>query len=647
MSLTFTHLFGTGKIGKLAVRNRVVMLPLSTNFPNENGGVTTELIDYYAERAKGGAGVIIVEGAAVDFPVGRNGAVKLRCDQVNFVPGLSRLADAIHLYGAKALIQIQHAGSSTNREKAFGGQPVAPSEIRNSEGLITAKGLSVEEIEKIIADFVKTARFAGQAGFDGVEVHAAHSYLLAQFLTPIFNRRTDEYGGTFVKRARFLLEILKGIRQEAGSNFIISVRMNGDEFTEGGLNVEDAKKIAVLLEDATADVLNVSTGLTQHSENLTACYPQGWRVYLAREIKQAVNIPVIASGNIRDPQFAEQVLSGGEADFIGLARGLLADPYWPSKAARGDSARIRRCISCNIGCTGRRIFGDRSIRCTVNPDVGREGRQNHGACTAANRKKVVVIGAGAAGLNAALEAKKRGHSVVVFEKGSDIGGLINIASVPCGKKAIQSYAEYLRDSIQEQQIEICYQEEATFEKVRSLNADAVVFASGSRAVIPDGIPGVRNENVLTAHEVLSGKLEFKNENIIILGGGSIGCEVADLLAGDNRVTVIEMLGELAVETERLSRAELLKRLDDMHVNTMRESRLEEITPNRVTVIQNNVLHELPADHVILAVGVIPVVPEWVERLREEGIEHYIIGDALTPGRLIDAVSQGAAIGRFI
>jgi len=393
MSFTFTQLFRKGKIGELEVRNRIVMLPMSTNFPNENGGVTTELIDYYAERAKGGAGVIIVEGAAVDFPVGRNGATKLRCDQVNFVPGLSRLADAIHLYGAKALIQMQHAGSSTNREKTFGRQPVAPSQIKNSAGQIIAKKLSIDEIEMIVSEFVKTARFAQEAGFDGVEVHAAHSYLIAQFLTPIFNRRTDKYGGTFTKRARFLLEIMKGIRQEVGSKFIISVRMNGDEFTEGGLTVEDAKKIAVLLEEATADVLNISTGLTQHSENLSPCYPQGWRVYLAREIKRAVKIPVIASGNIRDPQFAEQVLSGGEADFIGLARGLLADPYWPAKAARGDIGKIRKCISCNIGCTGRRIFGDRSIKCTVNPDVGQEGRQNHCACTAADRKQVVVIGA--------------------------------------------------------------------------------------------------------------------------------------------------------------------------------------------------------------------------------------------------------------
>ncbi len=645
MPLTFTHLFRPGKIGKREVRNRIVMLPLSTNFPNENGGVTTELIDYYAERAKGGAGLIIVEGAAVDFPRGRNGAVKLRCDQVNFVPGLSRLVDAIHLYGAKALIQIQHAGSSTNREKAFGHQPVAPSEIRNPAGQVAAKELSVEEIEKIIADFVKTSRFAQQAGFDGVEVHAAHSYLIAQFLTPIFNRRTDEYGGSFAKRARFLLEIVERIRRETGSTFIISVRMNGDEFTEGGLNVEDAKKIALLLEEATADVLNISTGLTQHSENLTLCYPQGWRVYLAGEIKGAVKIPVIASGNIREPQFAEQVLSGGEADFIGLARGLLADPYWPAKAAQGDSARIRRCISCNIGCTGRRIYGDRAIRCSVNPDVGQEGRQN--CCPGTGRKKVVVIGAGAAGLNAALEAKKRGHSVVVLERGSEIGGLLNIAAVPCGKKVIQSYVEYLRDSIQEQQIEIRYQEEATFEKVRSFSPDAVVVASGSRAIVPEGIPGVRNPNVLTAHDVLSGTHALKNENIIILGGGSVGCEVADFLAPDNQVTVIEMLGELAAETERLSRAELLKRLDNLHVTIMREARLEEITPSKVTVRKNGTLHELPADHVILAVGVIPVVPEWVERLREEGIEHYIIGDALAPARLIDAVSQGTAIGRLI
>ncbi|MHC1761441.1 MAG: FAD-dependent oxidoreductase [Negativicutes bacterium] len=646
MPVMFPNLFSKRKIGPVEVRNRIVMLPLSTNFPNESGGVTKELIDYYAERAKGGVGVIIVEGAAVDYPRGKNGATKLRCDQVEFIPGLSRLTDAIHLYGAKALLQVQHAGSSTSPEKTFGHQPVAPSVVRKN-GEITATELSVEEIDKIIADFVKIARYSKAAGFDGVEVHGAHSYLIAQFLTPIFNKRTDEYGGDLPNRARMLLEIVQRIRREVGPKFIIAVRINGDEFTAGGLNVEDAKKIAVLLEEATADILDISTGLTQHSENLSMYWAQGWRVYLAKEIKQGVKIPVIAGGNIRDPQFAEDVLAKGDADFIGLARGLVADPYWPNKAAKGETDKIRKCISCNIGCTERRISGICSIKCSVNPDVGQEGRSSVAVASGTKHKKVIVIGAGAAGLNVALEAKKRGHEVVVLEKGSDIGGLVNIASAPFGKQAMQSYVAYLRNSIQEQNLKINFNEEATFERVSGLNPDVVVFATGSRSIIPAGIPGIRNENVLTAHDVLRNGMTFKNKNLVIIGGGSIGCETADFLAENNKVAIVEMLSELAADAEKVNRADLLKRLNQLGVNIMLETRLKEVGLEKVLVRSKGQLQEIAADFVILAVGVVPALPEWAGKISENGIDSFIIGDARMPGKLINAVSQGAAVGRLI
>lgn len=641
----FPNLFRKGKIGNLEVRNRVVMLPMSTNFPNENGAVTKELIDYYAERAKGGAGVIIVESAAVDYPRGKNGATKLRCDQVNFVPSFSRLADAIHLYGAKVLLQIQHAGFSTSPEKTYGHQPVAPSDVKKN-GEITARELSVEEIRKIIDDFVKTARYCQQAGFDGVEVHAAHSYLLAEFLAPIFNKRTDEYGGDLTKRARILLEIVQRIRRETGPKFIIGVRMNGDDFTDGGVTVEDAQKIAVLLEEATVNILDISTGLTQHSENLSMYWPQGWRVYLAKAIKQVVKIPVIAGGNIRDPQFAEEVLAKGDADFIGLARGLLADPYWPAKAAEGATDKIRKCLSCNIGCTDRRIGGVGAIRCSVNPDVGQEGSPV-ATVSGTKKKKVVAIGAGAGGLTAALEAQKRGHEVVVLEKESEIGGVVNIAAVPFGKQVMQSYVAYLRNSLQEHNLKINFNTEATFEKVTGLNPDVVVFATGSRSIIPAGIPGIRNENVLTAHDVLRKTRTFKDKKLVIIGGGSVGCETADFLAENNKVTIIEMLGELAADAQKQNRADLLKRLGQLGVNIMLETRLEEVRPDKVLVESEGQLQEITADFVILAVGAVPELPEWAGKIKENGIDFFVIGDARMPGKLINAVSQGTAIGRLI
>lgn len=648
MGMIFPNLFSKGKIGKTEIRNRIVMLPMSTNFPNENGGVTNELVDYYAERAKGGVGLVIVESAGVDYPRGKNGAVKLRCDQVNFIPGLSRLADAIHLYRAKALIQLQHAGSSTTREKTYGQQPVAPSTIENSAGQILARELTPAEIENIVADFAKAAVVAQEAGFDGVEVHGAHSYLIAQFLTPYFNKRTDEYGGTYAKRARFILEVIRSIRQKTGPNFIISARINGHEFTEGGLDVQDAKRLAVLLEKASVDILNISTGLTQHSDNLSMYYPQGWRVYLASEIRQAVKIPVITSGGIRDPQFAEDVLTRGEADFIGLGRGLIADPSWPAKAARGNTTKIRKCISCNVGCTGRRIFGSRSITCTVNPDVGQESRAAVYSCLCSQKRNVVVIGAGAAGINAAVEAKRRGHSVDVIEKGKEIGGLLNLAAVPYGKEILRSYIEYLRELAKEHNLRIHFNEEASLERVSSFNPDAVIFATGSRAIIPAGIPGIRNGHVIVAHDVLRRKIDIKNKNIVILGGGSVGCETADFLAENNKVTIIEMLSQLAPEAEKLNRADLLRRLEKLQVNVMLETRLNEVGLEKVIVKSpESQLQEIHADFVVLAVGAVPVLPEWAEQIRDRGIDCYVIGDACIPGQLQNAVSQGIAAGRSI
>ena len=641
----YSNLFSKGKIGKSVVRNRIVMLPMSTNLPNENGAVTKELIDYYAERAKGGAGLIIVESAAVDYPRGKNGATKLRCDQVNFVPGFSRLADAIHLYGAKVILQVQHAGSSTSREKALGSQPVAPSAITKNGEVIAAQ-LSIEEIKDIIASFVRTAKYCKEAGFDGVEVHAAHSYLLAQFLTETFNKRTDEYGGDLSKRSRILLEIVQGIRQEVGPDFVIAVRLNGDDFTSGGMTVDDAKEVAILLQKASVDILDISTGLTQHSENLSMYWQQGWRVYLAKAIKQVVDIPVIAGGNIRDPHFADEVVARGDADFVGLARGLLADPYWPNKAFRGEVDRIRPCISCNIGCTDRRIGGIGSIRCTVNPDVGQEGRQ-HNSVGCADKKKIVVIGAGAAGLNAALEAKRRGHEVIILEKGNDVGGVLNIASIPFGKQAIQRYVNYLRDCLTQADLRISFNEEATFEKINSYNPDAVVIATGSRSIIPSDIPGIADDIVVTSHDVLGQKVMLTGKNIAIIGGGSIGCEVADFLAENNKVTLIEMRGELAADIQKQNRVDLLKRLDAFGVNSMLDTQLKEIFSDKIRVSSNGQLKEISVDFVVLAVGVVPALPEWAGKVLESQIDSFVIGDALLPSKLIDAVSQGVAVGRLV
>lgn len=647
MTISFPELFKKGRIGKTEIRNRIVMVPMSTNFPSESGGVTNELIDYYAERAKGGVGLVIVESACVDFPVGRNGATKLRCDLPIFVPGLSRLVDAVHSYGAKILLQIQHAGPSTSIEKTLGQQPVAPSEVRGPQGQVMARELSTEEIRRIESEFAKIAGYAIEAGFDGVEVHGAHSYLIAQFLSPLGNRRRDEYGGNLEKRARFLLETVDQIREKIGPRPIVSVRINGDEAPEGGLTIEDSKQIAQMLESRGVDVINVSSGLKKHADGLSMYRIQGWRVPLTEEIKRSVNIPVIVSGGIKDPDFAEEVLANGRADFVGLGRALIADPFWARKASRGDRQRIRMCISCNIGCAQRRISGYRAIKCSVNPDVGQEGRSCVPLENPSKRRNVVVIGAGPGGLNAALEAARRGYSVTVFEKRSEIGGQVNLASVPPFKGIFQKYIDFLRDSLMEYDVKFRISEEATLEKIQSLEPRAVVFATGSKPVIPSRIPGIEEEKVVTAHDLLRERADIEGRSIVILGGGLVGCEVADLLAGKNSVTIVEMLDRLAADAEKINRGALLGRLEAMKVRIMLDSCLEKIGKDSLEVRNKDGLQLLPYDQLVLSVGVVPECPEWIDEIRGTGADVYLIGDAGGPGRLIDAVSEGAAVGRAL
>lgn len=645
MTIPFPELFKKGRIGKTEIRNRIVMVPMSTNFPNENGGVTNELINYYAERAKGGVGLVIVESACVDFPVGRNGATKLRCDQPTFVPGLSRLVDAVHSYGAKILLQIQHAGPSTSIEKTLGQQPVAPSEVSGTQGLVLARELSIEDIRRLESEFAKVAGYATEAGFDGIEVHGAHSYLIAQFLSPLGNKRKDEYGGNLENRARFLLETVDQIREKIGPRSIISVRINGDESSEGGLTTEDSRQIAQMLENRGVDVIDVSSGLKRHADSLSMYKTQGWRVAITEEIKRSVNIPVIVSGGIKDPDFAEDILAKGSADFIGLGRALIADPFWARKASRGDHRRIRTCISCNIGCAQRRISGYRAIKCSINPDVGQEGRSYVPLDNGSKRRNVVVVGAGPGGLNAALEAARRGYSVTVFEKRGEIGGQVNIASVPPCKGVFHKYIGFLRDSLMEYDVQVLINEEATFQKIRSLEPKAVIFATGSKPVIPSRIPGIEEEKVVTAHDLLRQKPDLEGENVAVLGGGLVGCEVADLLAEKNSVTIVEMLNSLAADAERINRSALLGRLEAMNVKIMLNSCLEKIGKGFLEIRNNEGLELVPFDLLVLSIGVVPDCPVWIDEIRGTGAEVYLIGDAKGPGRLINAVSEGAAVGR--
>ncbi len=642
-------LFQEFKLGNVKLRNHIAMTAMATNMADISGGVTQTMIDYYARRAKGGAGLIIIENAGV-APNGRNGAVQLRCDVLSNVPGLGRIADAVHYYGAKAIIQLQHAGQSTKREY-IGELPVGPSSVCDAGGELISRALRVEEIKKLVEQFVQAALYAQMAGLDGVEVHAAHAYLLAEFISPLANHRTDEYGGSLENRVRFTEEIVRAIRAKVRPGFLISVRMNGMETDPGGLTVEEAEQAAVILERAGVDLLNVSTGFRQHGDNLSSFTPEGWRIPVAARIRKMVAVPVLCSGGLRRREMMEEALQSGSADLIGVGRQFIADPDWPNKMLRGQDASIRYCLMCNAGCAENRIFGKKTIQCAINPDVGREGAAMYASYPAKAPKSIVVVGAGPAGITFAQEASRRGHKVCVLEKRSRPNGAMYLAASVPGKDGMMQFCRYMERLTQTGAFEVLYQTDAAYDSVMAHRPDAVVFSGGAVPHKLDKVMDYSTGKVVTAHEFLeTDQHRRRGQKIAVIGGGSVGCEVADRLADEgNRVIVIEMTSSICGGTQELNRRELMARLKQNRVELMIDTRLEKMEGDRIFVRRGDEVSELTADLFIVAAGGRGVIPEWFSRLREQGIECYAIGEGASerPSNIMAVIHEATALGRMI
>ncbi|MDY6916638.1 MAG: NADH:flavin oxidoreductase [Chloroflexota bacterium] len=397
-ALKYPRLFEPGTIGRMRVKNRVVFPPCTTNFAGPVGEPTDRLIKYYAERARGGAGLLIIENTQVKYPEGKNVSCQLRLDDDKYIPGYQELAEAIQMHGAKVFQQIHHAGRQPHNTE--GVMPAAPSAIPCGFLQIPVRELTSDEVWDLVERFSETALRVQKSGMDGVEFHGAHGYLIGQFMSPHTNQRMDEWGGTFERRMKFPTEIIKRTRAKVGPNFPLCFRYSAIEFVPGGLTLDDGREIALLVESLGIDVLHVSCGIYESMPTLLEPmrFEEGWRVYIAEEIKKAVKIPVITVGQIKTPAFAERILEDGKADFVALGRPLIADPQWPTKAREGRDEDIRKCISCNTGCIGGHVFYDLYMRCTVNPVVGREREEGwiH-LKPAEKKKKVMVIGAGPGG----------------------------------------------------------------------------------------------------------------------------------------------------------------------------------------------------------------------------------------------------------
>jgi len=634
------NLFSPIEIGKLKIPNRLVVPAMVMNYCNGDGTATEKYVAYHEAKARGGWGLIITEDYAVD-PKGKG---------FSNVPGLwndgqieshSKLTRRIHDIGGKIFAQIYHAGRQTSRA-LMGSQPVAPSPIPCPRFQEIPHALRVNEIRDIVEEFGDCALRARKAGFDGIEIHGAHGYLIAQFMSPYSNKRIDDYGGNVLNRMRFPLEIVSNVRSKAGSDFPAIFRISGDEMVPGGRTIEDTKTMAAMLEKAGVDALHISAGVYGSAYAITppAAVRHGWIVHFAEEVKKVVDIPVIAVGRINDPLLAETIIAGRKADLVAMGRASLADPELPKKAAAGRFADINQCIGCLQGCIGM-IGRGQPATCLVNPTLGKE--EEFRIKPANIKKRVFIAGAGPAGMEAAMVAGKRGHEVHLFEKADRLGGQFYTASIPPSKGEIAGFIVWQRKQLEENHVSVHLSTELTEEIVKEQNPDVVVIATGSVPVSPHW-PGVKRANVVTAHDALEGKTDV-GRCVAVVGGGMVGSETSSHLANHGKeVSIVEMLPEIAADINSRSRPFLLKDLAEHNVKMYLNSTVKEILADGLRIERDGRQEEIgPFDTVILAVGVEPC-NDLRSKLEGKIVRLITIGDALSPRKALEAIREGYLAG---
>lgn len=662
-------LFSPIKIKNMELRNRIVM-PAMHFLNSWEGRLLPHHFDYFVERAKGGVGLIIIGGCTIDETSGAKNMISVADDK--FLPELSALAQAVQAHGAKIAAQLYHAGRYAHSWLMGGKQSVSSSPVRSKFTGETPRELSIPEIKQIQKNYALAAGRVKKAGFNAVEVIASAGYLISQFLSPLVNRRKDEYGGEYENRMRFGLEVAQEIRREVGPDFPIIFRVAGNEFMEGGLGNKEAQIFCRELEKVGVDMINVTGGWHEtRIPQITMNLPRGGFVYLARGIKEAISIPVMACNRINDPLLAEKILRSGQADLIGFARSLIADPELPNKAFWGRFEDINYCIACNQGCFDP-IFEQKPQTCLVNPRAGAEGKLI--VRPTRLKKKIMVIGGGPAGMEAARVAALRGHKVSLYEKKEHLGGQLPLAAAPPGRQEFLTFARYLEKQLKKLPITIYLNTEATALHVDLENPDVVILATGAEPIIPN-LKGVTQSHVVRAWDVLAEKVETGRE-VVIIGGGAVGLETALFLAhqgtidpetlyflmfnqaepvenlnsllyrGWKKITVVEMLRKLGQDIGISTRWTILQDLARLGVKTLTNARAQEITKEGVLIHREDKEELLPADTVVLATGAKPVNALY-EHLQNKVKEVYIIGDAKEPRRALEAVAEGFAVAREI
>ncbi|MEA4973817.1 MAG: FAD-dependent oxidoreductase [Candidatus Metalachnospira sp.] len=635
--MSYNKLFEKGKIGKITIKNRCAMMPMGTVYADKDGMATERLVTYYEERARGGIGLIINEYTGVDDIDSIPTIGNLRAARDYNIPALERLTNAVHKYDCKIFAQIHHGGM-TSKPALTGHQSLSPSGVPAANGAPVPKEMTIEEIKAVQQKFIDAAVRCQKAGYDGVELHGAHSYLIAQFFSKYYNKRTDEYGGDVENRTRFISEIIDSIRKVVRPDFVVGMRMSGDEMVEGQMTLEDGLEIAKYLEKKL-DYINVSNGCAQNGD--ANCDPYsfvpGWKKHVAKAFKDALSVPVIATNTIKDPDWAEQLIEDGICDFVGLGRSQFADPEFVKKAKEGRADEIVKCIGC-MYCR-ERLMADMPIECSINPMLGveyiYENIEKNG-----KSKSVVVIGGGPGGMEAAITLANKNFKVTLVDKNDRLGGTLNVADKAKGKHVITDYVKTMEKLVEKAGVNVVLNTEATPENIKKYNPVGVFIAVGAEPVNPP-IKGIDGANVYKPEDVLLDNVKITGK-VAVVGTGLTGLEVLEKLGDEGcELTAVEMLSDIGPGVFPPIRKYIIADIMSHNLVSYVAHKLLEIKEKSIVLenISTGETVEAACDSVVVSLGVAPK-KGLVESFEKEFDRVIVIGDASKGGRIHNATKDG-------